>query len=298
MVHRQGAQRRKLPPGGADQAVRSEGERLQKVLAAAGVGSRRQCEELITMGRVEVDRRVVTELGTRVDADNQEIRVDGELIARQRPVYYALNKPQGVITTNRDPSGRPRVVDLIAGTSARLFPVGRLDLESDGLILLTNDGALAEQLTHPRYGVQKTYRVLVAGLPAEEELDKLRRGVHLAEGVAKVDRITIKSRHGKSTVLEIVLSEGRNREVRRILAKIGHKVMQLTRVAVGPVRLGKLSPGAWRRLTAQEVDDLRHSAQPGRRKPPVRHTPRPRPSGRRANGRRAERLPEVEDEIE
>jgi 23S rRNA pseudouridine2605 synthase len=240
----------KRPPANA--GPHPEGERLQKVLAAAGVGSRRQCEELITSGRIEVDRKVVKELGTRVTAA-QEIRVDGQTVGQSKLVYYAVNKPRGVLSTNRDPGARPRVIDLVADSSARLFPVGRLDMYSEGLILVTNDGELADRLTHPRYGVTKTYRVQVVGTPTEEDLAKLRSGVHLAEGVAQVDRVEIKSQHGKSTILEMVLSEGRNREIRRILARTGHKVLQLVRLAVGPVRLGKLPSGTSRRLTGEEL---------------------------------------------
>jgi len=237
--------------------------RLQKILADAGIGSRRQCEALILAGRVEVDRRVVTELGTRADPDRQEIRLDGEpLRPRDRGyVYYALNKPEGVVSTNRDPSGRLRVVDLIPQESARLFPIGRLDLHSAGLILVTNDGELANRLTHPRYGVAKTYRVLVAGSPGAEVLEKLRRGVRLAEGLARAQRVEVKKHHGKSTVLEMVLSEGRNREIRRVLARVGHKVLQLLRIAVGPIKLGNLPPGAHRRLSHQEVAALYRAAR-------------------------------------
>jgi 23S rRNA pseudouridine2605 synthase len=234
---------------------------LQKVLAAAGIGSRRQCEELIRAGRIEVDGKVVTELGTRVDPSASKIRVDGEAIGSPERVYYAVNKPEGVVSTARDPAGRPRVVDLVPGDRARLFPVGRLDLYSEGLILLTNDGELANQLTHPRFGVAKTYRVQVAGEPSAEILDKLRRGVYLAEGMTRVDSVIVKTHHGKSTILEIVLSEGRNREIRRIMAKVGHKVMKLMRLAVGPVRLGKLGPGEYRRLTRAEVDALRRTTK-------------------------------------
>jgi 23S rRNA pseudouridine2605 synthase len=222
-------------------------------LAAAGVGSRRQCEELITTGRVEVDRKAVTTLGTRVDPHAQEIRVDGQSVTHTKLVYYAVNKPRGVVSTNRDPGGRPRVVDLVPDPTTRLFPVGRLDLNSEGLILVTNDGELAERLTHPRYGVSKTYRVQVAGTPTDEQLQTLRRGVHLAEGIARVDRIDIKGQHGKSTVMEMVLSEGRNREIRRVLARVEHKVLQLVRLAVGPIRLGNLPVGECRRLSPQEV---------------------------------------------
>lgn len=235
----------------------TRGQRLQKVLAAAGLGSRRQCEELIQTGRVEVDREVVTEMGTRVDVASQEIRVDGTPLPRQKRVYYAVNKPQGVVTTNRDPSGRPRVVDLIPASSAFLYPVGRLDLHSEGLILVTNDGELANRLTHPRYGVPKTYRVLVAGEPSREVLDKLRQGVHLAEGAARASLVRPVKQHRQSTLLEMVLQEGHNREIRRMMARVGHKVLRLTRIAVGPIRLGKLASGAYRRLTHEEVEALK-----------------------------------------
>jgi 23S rRNA pseudouridine2605 synthase len=252
---------RPSPPPKQGVAPPHKAERLQKVLAAAGLGSRRNCEELITTGRVEVDRRVVTELGTRVDPTSQQIRVDGVPLAKSKLVYYAVNKPVGVLCTNRDPSGRPRVVDLLPDRNARLFTIGRLDLHSDGLILATNDGELANRLTHPRYGVSKTYRVVVAGRPERDVLTKLLEGVHLAEGVARAERVEIKSRHKESTVLEMVLCEGKNREIRRVLARVGHKVERLTRIAVGPVRLGSLPSGASRRLTHEEVASLRREGR-------------------------------------
>lgn len=235
-------------------------ERLQKVLAEAGVGSRRQCEELILAGRVEVDRQVVTRLGTSVDPAAAEIRLDGLPLPRPRPVCYAVHKPPGVVSTSRDPSGRPRVIDLVPAGETRLFTVGRLDLHSEGLILVTNDGELTNLLTHPRYAVEKTYRVVVAGRPGEQVLARLRRGVRLAEGTARVEQLRVKSRRQESTVLEMVLREGRNREIRRILARVGHKVLRLVRIAVGPVRLGKLRPGEWRRVTRAEVAALRRAA--------------------------------------
>jgi 23S rRNA pseudouridine2605 synthase len=238
------------------------GERLQKVLASAGLGSRRQCEELITDGRIEVDRRVVTELGTRVDVSRQEVRIDGEPLKRSKRVYFALNKPPGVVSTNRDPSGRPRVVDLIVSND-RLFTVGRLDMSSEGLIIVTNDGALANNLAHPRYGVDKIYHVQVAGSPAPEHLLTLRKGVHLAEGFVRVKEVHVKQRLKQSTVLEIVLSEGKNREIRRVMARIGHKVLRLKRIAIGPVRLGDLPLGAHRQLTALELRRLKALAAPG-----------------------------------
>jgi 23S rRNA pseudouridine2605 synthase len=244
----------------------AHGERLQKVLAEAGIASRRECETLIRDGRVEVDRRVVTKLGTRVDPLRHEIRVDGEPLARPKRLHFAVNKPAGVVCTSRDPAGRLRVVDLVA-SGQRLFTVGRLDRTSEGLIIVTNDGALANRLTHPRYGVEKTYQVRVAGHPTGQQLKKLRKGVHLAEGPVRVVSLQVKRHYKESTDLEIVLNEGRNREIRRILARIGHKVLKLKRTAVGTLRLGNLPVGASRRLTPGEVSRLEQCAAPSRAGP-------------------------------
>jgi 23S rRNA pseudouridine2605 synthase len=257
------------------------GQRLQKVLAAAGLGSRRECEELIREGRVEIDRKVVTELGTRVDPTAQEIRVDGQPLRPRRKVYLAVHKPPGVVTTNRDPAGRPRVIDLVP-QHERLFAVGRLDRSSEGLIFVTNDGEFANRITHPRYGLEKTYLVRVAGFPSPRQLARLKRGVHLAEGVARVQRVAVKRKHGQSTDLVIVLNEGRNREIRRILAKIGHKVLSLKRVAIGPVKLADLPSGGWRRLTPQEVARLLELAQPRPKAAMPRRNAAPGPSPPRA----------------
>ncbi len=248
---------RKRPRRPASPSGEPQGERLQKILAAAGIGSRRQCEELIRMGRVEVDRKVITELGYRADPLRQKITVDGTPIRRERPLYYAVYKPDGVVCTNRDPTGRPRAIDLVPEKESRLFTVGRLDLHSEGLILVTNDGELANRLTHPRFGLPKTYLVQVAGEPQREVLARLLRGIHLAEGIARASSIKVKRKHRQSTILEIVLKEGRNREIRRILAKVGHKVQRLKRIAVGPIRLGKMLPGDARPLTRQEIAALR-----------------------------------------
>ena len=238
-------------------------QRLQKVLAAAGVGSRRRCEELIVDGRVEVDREVVTVLGTRVDPATQEIRVDGTALSRPKRVYYVVNKPLGVVSTNYDPAGRSRVIDLVNAGGQRVYTVGRLDRTSEGLILVTNDGELANRLMHPRYGVAKTYLARVAGVPSDEVLEQLTAGVHLAEGPARADRVTVRSTHGQSALLEIVLREGRNREVRRMLARVGHKVLELKRIAFGPLRLKDLEPGENRRLTTAELRELRYAARLG-----------------------------------
>jgi 23S rRNA pseudouridine2605 synthase len=249
------------PRTSTTKAQPASGERLQKVLAAAGIGSRRQCEELITSGRVEIDRRVVTELGTRVDPARQEVRVDGTPLRQAVLVYYAVNKPPGVVSTNSDPAGRPRVIDLVPPCHERLFTIGRLDLSSEGLILVTNDGELANRLTHPRYGVRKIYRVLVAGRPTPEVIQRLQHGVHLAEGMARAEQVEIKTQRKESALLEMVLREGRNREIRRVLARLGHKVLRLARVAVGPVRLGDLAAGTSRRLTREEIQRLRKVAE-------------------------------------
>jgi 23S rRNA pseudouridine2605 synthase len=281
-------------PGAADDGL----ERLQKVLAAAGLGSRRACEELITTGRVEVDRQVVTQLGTRVDAEKQEIRVDGERLPHPKRVVFMLHKPVGVVTTNYDPSGRPRVVDMVPGDQ-RLFAIGRLDRMSEGLILLTNDGGLANLLAHPRYGVEKKYHVQVAGVPTEDLLERLRRGIRLAEGEVHAKRVTIRSQHKQSAVLEMVLDEGKNREIRRMLARLGHKVHQLKRVAVGGLSLGNLLPGQWRQLAWSEIEELRRDAlaalgpeaerepppAPRRERAPRPGRGRPLPAGQRG-GRR------------
>jgi 23S rRNA pseudouridine2605 synthase len=274
-------------------SLSESGERLQKVLAAAGVGSRRDCEELIREGRVEVDRRVVTELGFRVDPDQQEVRVDGEVVRIARRVYYLVNKPQNVVCTNYDPDGRPRVIDLVPPHD-HLFTVGRLDRSSEGLILVTNDGELANRLAHPRYGVPKTYRVEVAGHPSLEELERLRKGVHLAEGKVQASEVHLKKRLKQSTLVEIVLREGRNREIRRMLAKLGHKALRLKRIALGPLKLGAVKPGDYRKLDRQEVEALRRGAEPGkgrgrpeakpRGKAPTKR-PRAKPAGRSTLGK-------------
>jgi 23S rRNA pseudouridine2605 synthase len=231
-------------------------QRLQRVLASAGFGSRRQCEELITEGRVEVDGLRVVELGTQVDPKVAKIFVDGTLLKKQRTVYFLLNKPPGVVTSNRDPQGRTRVIDLI-DEPERVFPVGRLDRSSEGLLLLTNDGDLAQQLAHPKYGVRKIYRVTVAGKIDNDKLVQMRKGIYIAEGHVAVDGAKILRHRAKATDLEIVLREGKNREIRRILARLGHKVMSLQRVALGPLRLGDLPRGNYRALKTDELKRLR-----------------------------------------
>lgn len=270
---------RPTPPRAPQDAAAGRGERLQKVLAAAGIASRRECEALIVEGRVQVDGEIVSELGARVDRARQEIRVDGEPLARPKLQYFAVNKPTGVVCTARDPAGRPRVTDLLPPGVGRMFNVGRLDLASEGLILVTNDGALANQLTHPRHGVEKIYEVQVAGQPAPDVLAQLQRGVHLAEGYVHAVNVRVKSQKKNSTLLEMVLDEGRNREIRRLLARVGHKVQRLTRIAVGPIRLGELPRGAVRVLKREEVQKLREVAAQGQK---AAASDRPTPANRPA----------------
>ncbi|CAD73039.1 MAG TPA: pseudouridine synthase [Rhodopirellula baltica] len=236
----------------------SSAKRINQLLASAGFGSRRQCEELIREGRVDVDGETITELGTTVDPDLQKVRVDGNYLRPQKLVYYVVNKPVGIVTTNRDPRGRPRVIDLVPPTE-RVFPVGRLDISSEGLILLTNDGDLAQKLAHPKFGIQKVYRVVVAGEVRGETMKKMREGIYIAEGLVQVDGAKIIKARTKATEMEIRLKEGKNREIRRILARFGHKVQQLRRVAIGPLKLGDVPRGAYRKLTRDEVDKLRRS---------------------------------------
>jgi 23S rRNA pseudouridine2605 synthase len=254
------------PPKSSD-----ERQRLQRVMASAGIGSRRECEIIIEEGRVEVDGEIVATLGVKVDPNQQEIYVDAQKLVVQRLQYFMLNKPPGIVSTSKDPSGRPRVIDLIA-TDQRVYNVGRLDQSSEGLILVTNDGELANRLTHPRYGVEKKYHVQVVGIPAPGELRKLEQGVYLAEGLAKASKAKFLKRAKNGCWLEIVLSEGRNREIRRLLASIGHKVRTLKRVSIGPLKLGDLPKGAHRPLLPAELRALKKAtaggAKPRPRKPP------------------------------
>ncbi len=245
-------------------------QRLQRAMASAGFGSRRECEEFIEMGRVVVDGKTVTKLGTKVDPSKQEIFVDGQRLSLERRQYFILNKPPGVVSTSKDPAGRLRVIDLIK-TQQRVYNVGRLDQSSEGLILVTNDGDLANLLTHPRYGVAKKYLVQVHGVPSGEQLKSLTKGVYLAEGKAQVSNIKFKKRAKDTSWLEIVLEEGRNREIRRLLARIGHKVLRLRRVSIGPLKLGELPIGAHRQLTIQEVRDLKKAVS---KKPVKRRRPK------------------------
>ena len=237
--------------------ARTNEQRLQKFIAAAGVDSRRNCEHYILSGRVMVNNRTVRNPGHSVHPATDIVLLDGERLRLPKLKYYLVNKPKGVLCTNRDPAGRPRVVDLVPDDGSRLFTVGRLDENTQGLLLLTNDGDLAEYMAHPRYEVVRCYRVQVAGVPTQETLARLRSGMHFTEGYFQFEEVRFLKRRGRSAFLEIELREGKNREVRRMLARCGHKVIHLKRVAFGPLRIGHLDPGQFRELRAAEVRELR-----------------------------------------
>jgi 23S rRNA pseudouridine2605 synthase len=236
-------------------AAEHDGERLQKVLARAGIGSRRVCEDLIADGRVRVNGEVAV-LGRRVDPDSDLVEVDGAAIGvRPGLVHYLLNKPTGVVTTAEDPQGRPTVVDLVPD-EPRVFPVGRLDLDTEGLLLLTNDGELTHRLTHPSFGVDKEYVAHVVGAPTRAELRVLREGVELDDGPTAPAQVALVA----PEVIRIVIHEGRNRQVRRMCEAIGHPVQRLVRTRIGPLADRRLKPGHWRPLTVDEVRALERAA--------------------------------------
>ena len=235
----------------------TEGVRLQKVLAAAGVGSRRACEQLIAEGRVEVDGRVVTDQGTRVDPARAKICVDGARIpVAPGVVTFVLNKPTGVVCTMHDEQGRPSLAEFTAQRRERLFHVGRLDTDTSGLLILTNDGDLAQRLAHPSHGVPKTYVATVRGRVAKPTLAMLRDGVLLDDGPARCDRVRIVNQAGNRTMVELTIKEGRNRIVRRMFDAVGHPVIDLVRTKVGPIRLGQQTPGTLRELGGAELGAL------------------------------------------
>ena len=239
------------------------GIRLQKVLASSGFGSRRTCEELIVAGRVGVNGRVVRELGTRVDPTTDELTVDGVPVPLAPGlVYLALNKPRGVLTTMSDDQGRPCVGDYVADRSERVFHVGRLDADSEGLLLLTNDGTLAHRLTHPSFGVPKTYLVQIDGWPPRRLAQQLRSGVELDDGPARADAARIVGGTENATQVEVVIHDGRNRVVRRMFDALEHPVRRLVRTAVGPLALGELRPGRVRHLSPAEVRSLYKASTP------------------------------------
>ena len=229
-------------------------ERLQKIIAAAGVDSRRHAEKLITAGRVSVNDVVVCELGTQADAAKDVIRVDGKIISVEKTmIYIALHKPAGYVTTMSDPEQRPTVVDLISGVPERVYPVGRLDYDSEGLLLLTNDGDFAQKIQHPRFQSPKVYRVKIQGRISRDEVKQLSRGVKLSDGLFKPENIQIEKFNDKSCWLRLTLKEGKNRIIRRGLEAAGYRVARLVRIAIGDVALGNLKQGDWRYLTSKET---------------------------------------------
>jgi len=230
-------------------------ERLHKILAARGVASRRASEGMIAAGRVSVDGRIVTELGTKVAAD-ADIRVDGRPVRAPGRAYFILNKPRGYVTTLRDDRGRRTVGDLLGRLRTRVYPVGRLDAETEGLLLLTNDGDMTNTLTHPRYHVEKTYAVTVRGSMDEAAVERLRSGIFLREGKVRA-HVRVLRRTRATTRLELTISQGINRQVRRMCAAVGYEVKRLERVRFGPLRLVGIGRGAFRALTAAEVQALR-----------------------------------------
>lgn len=235
-------------------------ERLQKVLAQAGVDSRRKCEELIVSGRVEVNDVLVTKLGTKVDPEQDVIKVDGKVINRpHRHVYIMLNKPKGVITSVTDPHGRKVVMDFLQDVNERVFPIGRLDYDTEGLLLLSNDGEFANLLTHPRHHIPRTYLATVKGVPHGNLLDKLASGIKLEDGItapAEVEYQDVDPEKGES-VIAITIFEGKNRQVRRMFEAIGYPVKKLRRIQYGSLSLAGLSRGRYRYLSEQEVTELR-----------------------------------------
>jgi pseudouridine synthase len=240
-------------------------ERLQKILSQAGVASRRASEQLMLEGRVTVNGTPVQELGTKADPAHDDIRVDGRRVRLpERHRYLLLNKPRGYVTTRSDPQRRPTVIDLLAGVRDYVFPVGRLDYDSEGLLILTNDGALAARLTHPRYHVAKVYEVRVLGIPDAHDLNRMAKGMILDDqktGPADV-RLLKERRDVAHATLMITVREGRNRQVRKMCEAIGHPVTYLKRVAIGPIRDARLKPGQWRELRAHEIESLRKAASP------------------------------------
>jgi pseudouridine synthase len=237
-------------------------ERLQKILARAGLASRREAERWILDGRVTVNGTVVRKLGTQADATKDAIKVDGKRVKpAAAPVYYALHKPPGIITTIHDPEKRPDLSSITArlGEKQRVFPVGRLDFNSSGLLLLTNDGELAQRLTHPRFGVKKVYRAKLSECPDEESLAAIRNGIRLEDGMTAPARIKVLEKLKKNAWVEIEIHEGRNRQVRRMFAALGYFVEKLIRMRVGPVSLGRLAPGELRPLSQIEIKALKQA---------------------------------------
>ena len=282
-VGRRPARKKAAPRGRAreNQPAEDDTTTLRKFLAASGLDSRRKINEYLEMERVTVDGDVVTEPSTRVHPGTQRICVDGERMKLEPKRYFLLNKPKGYLCTNRDPRGRRRAVDLVTVPGLRLFTVGRLDENSEGLLLVTNDGDLANKLAHPRYQVRRKYKVQVAGVPKLETLKELREGLYFKEGRFRLHGARKLKTQGKSSFLEIEMREGQNREIRRLMARVGHKVMQLQRIEFGPLKLGRIVSGKFRPLKPPEIKALRQFAEELERQPLDSDGKRPRSSGPR-----------------
>ncbi len=232
-------------------------ERLQKIIAAAGVASRREAEKIIIQGRVTVNDDAVKQLGAKADIDTDQIRVDGKLILQDASkVYLMLHKPRGYVTTLSDPEGRAVVTDLLSGISERVFPVGRLDYDSEGLLLLTNDGSFSQRVQHPRFKIPKTYTAKIDGHLTGEEFRALKKGVKLNDGSFKPENLQILRTNKKSSWLVLTIAEGRNRLIRRGLESLGHPVLRLIRTSIGEINLGKMKVGTFRHLTKREVQNV------------------------------------------
>ena len=233
-------------------------ERIQKIMAQGGIASRREAERLILDGRVTLNGKVVVELGTKADTDNDYIKVNGKLITRPEPkTYVMLFKPRGYVTTSKDPEGRPTVMELLEKVKVRVFPVGRLDYDTEGLILCTNDGDLAHRLQHPSHEIPKTYLVKVDGVPTQEGVLKLRNGVKLRDGMTAPARVKIIKKAEANSWLEIIIHEGRNRQIKRMFEAIGHSVIKLKREGLAFLTLGDLKPSEFRHLTSEEIKKLK-----------------------------------------
>jgi 23S rRNA pseudouridine2605 synthase len=284
----------------------SNPQRLQKIVAAAGIASRRKAEELITSGRVQVNGQVVTELGTKADPDRDHIRVDGKLLRKPEQFrYYMLNKPKGVVTTVSDPEGRPTVMKFFSRVGARVFPVGRLDYQSEGLLIMTNDGELANVLTSAASLVEKTYLVKVSGVPSEDDLEQLRNGVMIDRGrrgeregrvMTQPARISM-IRDTENPWYEVVLTEGKNREIRKMFEEVGHFVEKVRRVGFGPLVLD-VTPGKMRELSEDEVIQLKRasrkkatSSEGLRKRPKTGPATLPKPVRKRISSRRTAKRP-------
>ncbi len=249
-------------------------------MAKSGIASRREAERMVVAGRVSVNGQVVETLGFKADPSRDHIKVDGRRLTHFEPkVILLFNKPRGYLSTVKDPKGRPTIMDLLKNVRWRIFPVGRLDFDAEGLLLLTNDGDLAHLLSHPRFSVPKTYLAKVAGVPVEKKLNRLRRGVMLEDGEAKAVSCSLIRQREKNSWVRVVVTEGRNRLVKRMFSAIGHTVLKLKRVAYGPIQLGDLPFGQFRYLTAEETEKLRKIGSECRVRSPL--TPLSPPRGER-----------------